>query len=415
MASNRPLTDFNALLEVAHELGATTELLPLLQKIERAILQVMNCERGTVFLYDKATDELYSLVATGEETIRFSAKLGIAGEAFQTRSMVSVPDAYADERFNPAIDKQTGFRTRNLLTFPMAGHDGSVVGALQALNKRDGAFETDDESRAEALGKLAGVGIQRQMLLDEYAHKQQLERDLALARDIQQRLLPTQEPEVQGYDIAGWNKPADETGGDCYDYVPLKNGRLGVLMADVTGHGVGPALIAAECRALVRALASVSADPFEILARANELIHPDLDSGRFVTTFFGALDPVEHRVDYLSAGHGPLLHYHHASGVTREIAATTFPMGILSELETGHAPPIALRRGDMLVLVTDGFFEWANLKGEQFGTKRLADLIHTHRNLPAADIIARLHTSVTTFGQNTPQNDDLTAVIIKRS
>lgn len=414
-SDDRPLTDLKALLEVSRELGATTELLPLLQKIERAILQVLDCERGTVFLYDKKTDELYSLVATGEETIRFSARLGIAGEAFQTRSMVNVRTAYADPRFNPEIDKQTGFRTHNLLTFPMAGYNGNVVGALQALNKRGGAFDAEDEKRAEALGRLAGVGIQRQMLLDEYAHKQQLERDLALARDIQQRLLPTRVPDVAGYDIAGWNMPADATGGDCYDYVPLHDGRLGLLMADVTGHGIGPALIAAECRALVRALASMSSDPSAILSRANALIHPDLDGGRFVTTFFGALDRTRHVVDYVSAGHGPILHYQHASDSCRELAATTYPLGILSDLDNRTPEPIVLARGDMLILITDGFFEWSDASGGQFGTQRLVSAIRAHCDLPAGEIIGRMHAEVSAFGGDTPQADDLTAVIVKRA
>lgn len=412
--SNRPLTDLNALLDVARELGAMTELLPLLHKIERAVLQVMNCERATVFLFDKRADELYSLVATGEEHIRFSARLGIAGEALQTRSMISVRDAYSDSRFNPDIDKQTGFRTRNLLTFPMAGHDGDIVGVLQALNKRDGAFETDDEERAEALGKLAGVGIERQMLLDEYALKKQLDRDLKLARDIQQWLLPKCDPKVNGYEIAGFNKPADQTGGDCYDYVPLRDGRLGLLMADVTGHGIGPALIVSECRALVRALATFSADPGVILYRANELIHPDLDHGRFVTTFLGALDPARHIVEYLSAGHGPILHYSRKSGTVHEMAATTYPMGIVPDIERTVADPIALSRGDMLVLITDGFFEWANPDGEQFGIRRVAAIIHDYRDAHPAEIIEKLHAAVTDFGGDTGQADDLTAVIVKR-
>ncbi len=412
--SDRTLTDLKALLEVSRELGAATELLPLLQKIELAVLQILDCERATVFLYDKQTDDLYSLVATGEETIRFSAQRGIAGEAFRTQSMVNVQDAYADSRFNRDIDKKTKFKTRNLLTFAMAGHNGDIVGVLQALNKRDGAFGDDDIDRADALGKLAGVGIQRQMLLDEYAEKKQLERDLALAREIQQRLLPKSDPKIDGYDIAGWNKPADQTGGDCYDYVAFSDGRLGLLLADVTGHGIGPALIACECRALVRALASASSDPALILTRANELIHPDLDGGRFATTFLGALDASRHVIDFLSAGHGPILHYVRACGACSELSATTYPLGIVSKLDGEIGEPVSLAPGDMLVLVTDGFFEWSNPEGELYGTRRLGAVIHERRDLSAGAIIDAMHSAVVAFGNGTPQADDLTAIIVKR-
>ena len=235
-----------ALLEVSKQMAASTELVPLLQRVEQATRQVLDCERATVFLYEACAEELYSKVATGETEIRFSAKLGIAGEAVRTKSIVNVPDAYADPRFNPEVDRKTGFRTRNLLSFCLIGHDGQVVGVLQALNKRGGPFTPDDEELASILSSQAGVAIQRQMLLDEYAEKQQLERDLDIARDIQQSLLPASAPQIDGYDIAGWNRPADQTGGDCYDFVPLAGGRWGLMLADATGHGIGPALCVSE-------------------------------------------------------------------------------------------------------------------------------------------------------------------------
>ena len=414
MAYDRQLSDLNALLDISRELGAPTELLPLLQKVERAVRQVLDCERGTVFLLDKSSDELYSLVATGEEQIRFSAKLGIAGEALQGRSLIIVGDAYADKRFNRAIDRATGYRTRNLLTFPMQGYDGSIVGVLQALNKHDGMFDSADEERAADLGMLAGVAIQRQMLLDEYAQKRRLERDLALARDIQQRLLPKADPVVAGYQIAGWNKPADATGGDCYDYLRLAGDRLGILLADVTGHGIGPALIVSECRALIRALGSASSDPAAILRRTNQLLSEDLDSGRFVTAFFGVLDPAEHSLRYLSAGQGPLLHYNRSAGSCCEMGATTYPLGIMPEIEEMPAESISLAPGDLMVLATDGFFEWANPQGEQFGIERLVGVIHECRDLAPHETIKELHRRVVAFASGVPQLDDVTAVIIKR-
>jgi len=260
----------------------------------------------------------------------------------------------------------------------------------------------------------AGVAIQRQMLLEEFAHMKELERDLSLARDIQQRLLPTSDPQIAGYDVAGWNEPADATGGDCYDFVYSDDGRLGVLLADVTGHGIGPALIVAECRALIRAVAAVSNDLGTIMSRANRLLNNDLSGGRFSTTFFGWLDPIRHDIQYLSAGHGPLLHYVYATGQCRELPATTYPMGILPEIDDTPAEPIEMAPGDIMVLVTDGFYEWPNPGGEQFGIGRVNALIHAHRDRTAAEIIQRLHSAVEAFGDGTPQRDDLTAVVIRR-
>lgn len=408
------LAELNALLDVARQLGATTELAPLLGRVTEAVVDVLRCERATIFLHDAAADELYAKALTGGEAIRFAARLGIAGESFKTATPINVPDAYADARFNRAIDRTTGYRTRNLLTFPMLGHDGRPVGVLQALNKHDGPFDALDEERATVLGTLAGVAIERQMLLDAFAEKQRLKLDLELARRIQQRQLPTETPEVEGYDLAGWNKPADDTGGDFYDYVRFDDGRLGVILADATGHGIGPALIAAECRALVRALASVSDDPTRIMTQANRLIYEDLDGGRFVTAYFGILDPRRHAIDYLSAGHGPSLHYVAREGACREIGATTVPLGVLDEIDGTPGEPITLAPGDMLVLMTDGFFEWAGAGKEPYGIARLAAVVHASRDLGAAGVIEAMRRSVTAFVGAAPQKDDLTAVVIKR-
>ena len=201
--SKRTIADLTHLLDVSRQLGATVELQPLLESIERAALKVLGCERASVFLYDRTANELYSKLATGVEEIRFPADRGIAGEAAQQRTTINVEDAYADDRFNPDVDRQTGFRTRSLLTVPMSGYDGSLMGVLQVLNKRGGAFTTSDEHLAHTVGALAGVALQRQLLLEAYAEKQKLEHDLSLAREIQQSALPTAPPRLDGFDIAG--------------------------------------------------------------------------------------------------------------------------------------------------------------------------------------------------------------------
>jgi len=413
-ALRRQIRDLTTLIEVSKHLGSTTELVPLLTRVEKAALEVLACERASVFLYDAVAEELYSKVATGESEIRFSAKLGVAGDAVATRSIVNVPDAYADRRFNREIDKKTGYRTRTILSIPLTGYDGAIVGVLQALNKHDAAFDHRDEEEGTILGSLAGVAIQRQMLLDEFAEKQRLVHDLEVAREIQSSLLPTDDPVVTGYDIAGWNRPADETGGDCYDYVPMPDGSVGLLVADATGHGIGPALIVSECRALIRALSTMTDDLAAIVSRVNDLLVRDLTGGRFVTAFFGVLKPTEHVIEYVSAGHGPLLYFHADSGVGEELMATTLPLAVMLGLDATPGDPLRMKPGDALILVTDGFFEWVNASGEQFGTERIFDIVRAHTEESAQHIIERLHRAAVRFGAGVPQADDLTAIIVKR-
>ncbi len=410
----KQLADFQAVLEVSRELAATTELTPLLQKIERATLQVLACRRATVFLYDRPTNELYSRLATGVDEIRFSADRGIAGEVARTGQVINVEDAYADDRFNPEIDRKTGFKTRNMVAFPLRGFDGTIVGVLQVLNKSSGAFDAWDRKLGETFGAQIGVVLQRQLLLEQYAEKQRIEADLKIARDIQQGLLPKKAPDLPGFDIAGWNKPADETGGDCFDFFTLGDGSVAITVADATGHGIGPALVIAECRALFRATISLSQDLAAVLDRINNLLCDDLPPDRFVTAFFGLLSPEDHTLRYLSAGHGPLLEYLRAGDEMIELKANTVPLGIMRDVEFDTPDQFAMLRGDMMILVTDGFFEWADKSGEQFGMQRIHRIIRKHRDETCAEIIHALHEAVLSFAAGTPQDDDLTAVIIKK-
>ncbi len=412
--NSKQVADLMRLIDVSRQLGATFELEPLLKSIEEAALQVLDCERVSVFLYDPSTRELFSKVATGVEDIRFPANTGIAGEAAQTRKTIHVPDAYSDPRFNPAVDRATGFKTHNMLTLSMVGYDGRLVGVLQLLNKRRDCFSTDDERLAEMLSALAGVAIQRQFLMQEYAEKQKLERDLDLARQIQRGYLPNENPRVPGFEIAGWNKPADQTGGDAFDFIPCDDGRLGLLIADATGHGVGPALMVAECRALLRGLASITVDLTQIMGKANEVLFEDLQEGRFVTVCLAFLDSETSTISHLSAGHGPLIHYVAADDRFVELPAATLPLGITKNLPSGPAPDIVLGPGDLFILITDGFFEWIRADGAQFGLERLYEVIRINRQSACSEIIERLHCAVVEFGQGTPQEDDLTAIVVKK-
>jgi GAF domain-containing protein len=198
IAPDGRIADLLAVLEVTRRLAATSELQPLLEVIEQSALKVLDCERASVFLHDRTTDELYSRVATGGRPVRFPASLGFAGGVFRSGQVANVPDAYADPRFNPAVDRQTGFRTRSILTCPLSGWDNTTVGVLQVLNKRSGPFDTWDEILAQTFGAQVGVAVQRQLLLEEYERKRRYERALEIARQIQQGLLPGRSPQRAG-------------------------------------------------------------------------------------------------------------------------------------------------------------------------------------------------------------------------
>lgn len=401
------------ILDVARYMAITNDLDVLLGTIVESTCEVLDCERATIFLYDRENHELYSRVAKGVEDIRFSAKLGIAGAVAQKRLYINVPDAYADPRFNKEVDKKTGFRTRNLLTFPLENIQGELIGVLQALNKADRPFDEDDEELARALSAQAGVALDRGRLIEEYAEKQRMARDLDIARSIQQSLLPDKNPTVPGFEIAGWSESADETGGDTYDFVPLDDGRLALILADATGHGIGAALVIAQCRSLFRAMLHVTHDLQTIARGVNDLLADDLAADRFVTAFIGILDPQAGVVEYIAAGQGPLILL--GSDGVESRPATSMPFAVVPDLDYDAPARFELAANATLILMTDGFYEAARPEGELFGEQRVIDFVRERADVPLSEMISQLHGEIERFVAGAPQADDLTAVVIRRT
>jgi serine phosphatase RsbU (regulator of sigma subunit) len=241
-----------------------------------------------------------------------------------------------------------------------------------------------------------------------------VEHDLQMARSIQQSLLPKERPQVTGFDIAGWNKPADETGGDYFDWTTLPDGKLVVTLADATGHGIAPALLATACRAYARSSFGAVPGLTAALENINHALGADLPAGRFVTFVAATCGPGSPDVEMLSAGHGPNFVYFRSDDRLTTLNAHAVPIGVLPFFQSDAPARFELRSGDLVLLATDGFFEWENDRGEPFGIERMGAAIRVARDQPAAAIIAALHESVLRFAHGTKQQDDLTAVIIKR-
>ena len=230
------------------------------------------------------------------------------------------------------------------------------------------------------------------------------------AQQIQQRLFPARPPEVEGFDIGGAVYPARATAGDYFDYIPLGGGHWGIVVADVSGHGMASALVMAEVRACLRTLALTHPEPDEILTRANRLLLTDTDEFQFVTLCMARLDPLARSLVYASAGQRGYLF--DASGDVLVLDSTSIPLGIEELVTVPLAPAVTLQPGAMVVFFTDGVVEAESRRHARFGTQRALDLIRDHRHQPARKIIETLYAAIVQFcGQ--PQHDDITAVVVK--
>lgn len=241
-----------------------------------------------------------------------------------------------------------------------------------------------------------------------------IEQDLRVAHDIQMGLMPSDRPAMDGYHVAGMARPAAQAGGDYYDWQALPDGRMVVAIADVTGHGIGPALVMAVCRAYARASVPTCDGPEMLLARLNDLIFEDVKGSRFITMAV-AIVSANGEVELVSAGHGPTLLYHAASNQVELFGGDGLPLGIFSDQCYGPRRTFQMDSGDVLVMLTDGFVEYARAGDrELFGHDRLTEVVRACASLHSEGILRAIDRAVDEFAVGAVQEDDMTAVVIKR-
>ena len=402
------------ILEVTRKLAAPYDLDTMLAEVVNASREVLNADRGTVFLYDEDTDELVVRVGTELDQIRIPADKGIVGESAQSRQLINVPDCYADSRFNRAIDKQTGYKSRCMLTIPLIGYEDSLIGVLQILNKNDGVFDEHDEFVAQALAAQAAVVLHRVKATQKLIESEKIGREISVARDVQMGTLPKDMPDITGYEFGGAFAPTDQTGGDLYDFIPLGNNRLFMLMGDATGHGIGPALSATQVRAMLRVALRLQSSLDDAFIHINDQLCEDLPDDRFVTGFFGLLDAETHSVRFHSGGQGPIMHYQSDMGEFDWHPATTYPLGYLPHSELDAPQTAVLEPGDVLGLISDGIYEYENETGEQFGRRGVMRVLDANPDVGAQDLVDLIMAAAREFGGAAPQADDITIVLARR-
>ena len=406
--------DLEPILAVAAKLATPFDLGTMLREVVNAAKQVLGAERGSVWLYDPETDELVLEIATGIDPVRVASGTGLVGSCARHRNIINVPDCYSDPRFDPETDRRSGYRTRCMLTLPLVGHDATLVGVMQVLNKADGTFGKEDEALATVLAAQCAIALQRVRMTEAVIEGEKLRQQLEMARVVQMSSLPRTMPEVEGYDVYGTFKPADLTGGDTFDLSRVGED-LVVVLADATGHGIAPALSVTQMQAMLRMALRLGASLEEAYTQVNDQLAEILPGDRFITAFIGILDPATHRLRFHSGGQGPILHFHAAANESTHHKPTSFPLAAMPITRLKPAIVLDLAPGDILAVISDGIFEYRNPQGEEFGEARVRQLLAAHHARPAAEISALLFAAVQDFARKAPQEDDMTVVLVKRN
>lgn len=404
-----------SLIDASKHLNTTFNLEELLSIILHLATKNLNAERGTIYLIDEKTKELWSKVLKGEGLveIRLPIGTGISGTVAETGETINLKDASKDKRFYDGFDKRSGFRTKTMLCMPMKNRHGRIVGVFQIINKKKGSFDQEDELFLKAFSEHAALAVENAKLYQTSMESERVQKELQIAGEIQQRLLPKEIVPIPHYEIAAAAQPCTSVGGDYYDVISVGNNRYAFVMADVTGKGVPAALLVSTLHASLRAYIQSDTNLSELTAKLNKLVFDNSPSERFITFFIMILDCSSHTLTYVNAGHNyPYLLRPESANVI-ELEANGLPLGMVDGVNY-ESKQISLGHNDVLALYTDGVTEAMDKSKQQYSEERLKEALRSSVVNPAREIKDHILEDVRIFIGQEPPSDDLTLLVLKQ-
>jgi phosphoserine phosphatase RsbU/P len=411
------LENLKECFRISSLINSSLELDEVLENIMTTSRSILKADACSLMLVDEKNGELVFEVAQGPvaHKLKGGARIkkgqGIAGRVYETGEPILIEDAYRDARFNQDFDRMTGYHTRSILCVPLKIQD-RVIGVSQIINRLDGCpFDAEDEETLSLLCASAAIAVENARLHREILRKQQIERDLAFASSIQLSFLPQQMPNFEGFRFEAYYQAAQEVGGDFYDFIPLEDDRIGILIGDVSGKGIASALFMARLTTDFRLLAIREKDPVRLIGRINDRVCGQSCRGMFVTLLYMILSKGSNELVYINAGHLPPVLWNHCEDMPAILHGRGGPpLGVLAGRQF-TVERILLKPCDCILLSTDGLIEAKNEQGERFGWDRLVDTLKAG----ASDIESvkhRIGRSIDEFVKECPQADDTTLVLV---
>lgn len=406
----------NALIEITTNLGKRISLDEVLPQVLTSLFKIfIQADRGFVVLRDAKGNLIPKWTKLRRETSDDSLRISrtIVNQVIESKEAILSADAASDTRFQMS-QSIADFRIRSMMCAPLVNSDGEVLGVLQidTVDQKKRFQKEDLEVLASVAGQ-AGIAIENAQLYEQAIRQREVERDLQLAHQVQRGFLPLKAPAVEGYKFFDYYEPANQVGGDYYDYVMLPGGRLAVVVADVVGHGVAAALLMARLSSYVRFCLATGAMPAEAASQVNASLAEVGTEDRFITMVLGVLDAEKQQLTFANAGHmAPMLR--RSSGEVTEIGDehTGVPLGVLDDYQYEQFT-VSVEPGDIYALYTDGINEAMNTAHELYSIERMRQLFASS----GQDIDAfgsKLIGDVQRFTLGEPQNDDMCLVCFGR-
>jgi sigma-B regulation protein RsbU (phosphoserine phosphatase) len=408
--TGRRALEKEALFEITKALSASLDLDELIAAIFRLLRQVVRFDAAAIYLVNPQTLALERVADEGYPEgadVAFGLRVGVGlvGWVAKTGEAVIVPDVRKDVRYVAARPE-----TRSELAVPLLVK-GRTIGVFNLESDLEDAFHDGHLELVTAFASHAAVAVERARLTRQLLERRRLEKELAIARDIQLSFLPKSAPQIPGYELAGAARPHAEVGGDYYDFIRVSDARLGLAIADSSGKGIPAALLMAGFRMSLLAEIRNEFAIRAVMRKVNSLLHESIDRDKFVTAFYGVLDVKNRVLIFSNAGHNPPLLLR-KNGTLEPLVEGGVALGVLPDAQYDERP-LALSPGDTLLLYTDGVSEAESPSGEQYGLSRLEQLLIRLQGRPAQQILDGVVEDVLAFAGTRGQNDDLTLMVVR--
>ena len=416
-----PKRKYQLLLDISQKVRDTLDLDEIMEHLLDIVKSVYAYDAAGIFVLNQdlvhdrheAPREMIAGIArrgfdpgSPEEDDMLMHGQGLTGYVIRNCQSVVVPDVSLDGRY-----VQGRSSTRSEIAVPVILNK-RAIGALNLESDRLSAYTEDDVEVLQFFADAAAISIEKAMLHKQLLERELISKQLETAREVQSRLLPASAPILPGYDIAGICISADEIGGDYFDYIPLARNRLGLAVADVSGHGIPSALVMTAFRALLRTKVRGKSGMAAIAHSINQLLPEFTGDNHFVTVLYAILDPTSGMLTYISCGHPPPMLLR-ATGEIDRLDHHNTALGIFKNLKYTE-DQTHIHTGDILVLYTDGVVELMNAADEAFGVPRLVEVIRRNKDLDAADLINKVIEEAQGFANTYGFLDDFTLVVVRR-
>ena len=414
----KTVEDLWTINQLARLISSTMPVDQILDKVVAVSVKALKAEQGTISLLTakKENEETGDPSKTMIRKVDVSRLVGkyrlddhLSGWMLSNRKPLTINDVKND---NILKGVQLNEGIQSILSVPLMCK-GNLIGVLNIFNKKDlGGFSNNDQRLLSIIASQSAQIIENARLYVEEKQLRRYENELEMARNIQEGLIPKEVPKTKKLDISSFFNPADEVGGDYFDYLDLGNDKVGIVMADVSGHGAAAALVMTMMKGIVHAITSDFESPEKALAEFNSILNQIGPKEKFVTMIFLVFDLKQMKLLYSSAGHPPLVFYNSKSK-TCELVEFICPALGISSLSQYKQKQMTLSSGDLILIYTDGVTEAFNEEQEMFEETRLLKAVQEVAKQTSAKTIEHIKKKLKEFTKDASQSDDVAMIAIK--